>query len=172
MPCGTWKKRSRSLMLPPSTPPPSEPIGTRDMLSTPPATTRSMAPDATPMAAKLMAWRPEPQKRLSDTPLISMGQPAASTALRAMLAPCSPACETQPTMTSSTSSSSRRRARGERAEHLREELLRVDAGERALAGLAAAARGACGVDDEAFHDGFDSPVSDRGLRRRGGPCRC
>ena len=51
-PCGTWKKRSRSCTLPPSCPPPSEPMGTRDMLSTPPPTATSSAPDATPMAAK------------------------------------------------------------------------------------------------------------------------
>ena len=78
-------------------------MGTRDMLSTPPPTTSVWAPDITPMAAKLMAWRPEPQKRLTVVPVTSWGQPAASTALREMLAPCSPAWETQPAMTSSTS---------------------------------------------------------------------
>ena len=93
---------ARRRRLLPSWPPPSEPIGTRDMLSTPPATTSSAEPDATARAAKFTACRPEPQKRLSVMPVTSMGQPAASTALRAMLAPCSPACETQPAITSST----------------------------------------------------------------------
>ena len=36
------------------------------------------------MAAKLTACWPEPQKRLSVTPGVRSGQPAASTAMRAM----------------------------------------------------------------------------------------
>ena len=40
-------------------------------------------PLATPMAAKFTAWRPEPQKRFSDTPVTSFGQPAASAAMAA-----------------------------------------------------------------------------------------
>ena len=43
---------------------PSEPIGTRDIHSTPPATTRSSQPEATFIAARLTASRPEAQKRL------------------------------------------------------------------------------------------------------------
>ena len=104
MPCGTWVSFCRRCMLLPSMPPPSEPIGTRDMLSTPPATTSSCWPDITPMAAKLNAWAPEPQKRFRVTPVAVSGQPAVSTALRPTLAPCSPTSLTQPTTTSSTSS--------------------------------------------------------------------
>src|SRR3954469_8955923 len=55
------------------------------------------------MAAKLMAWRPEPQKRLTVVPVTSWGQPAASTALRELLAPCPPAWGTQAAVASSTS---------------------------------------------------------------------
>ena len=107
IPCGTWKKRSRRRMLPPSSPAPSEPMGARDMLSTPPATTRSSAPEAAPIAAKLTACRPEPQNRLRVVALTSIGQPALSTALRARFAPCSSTCETQPAITSSTRAGSK-----------------------------------------------------------------
>ena len=48
--------------------PPSEPIGTRLMLSTPPATTRSSQPERTFCAAMFTASRPDAQKRLSCTP--------------------------------------------------------------------------------------------------------
>ncbi len=63
MPRGTWKTRSRSNELLPSMPPPSAPIGTRDMLSTPPAMARSMAPDAIAIAiaVKLTACKTEAQ---------------------------------------------------------------------------------------------------------------
>ena len=78
-------------------------MGTRDMLSTPPPTTSSCAPLATPMAAKFTACSPEPQKRFRLTPPTCSGQSAASTAFRATLAPCSPTCDTAPATTSSTS---------------------------------------------------------------------
>ncbi len=81
-------------------------MGTRDMLSTPPPTTSSCAPLITPIAAKFTACKPLPQKRLSDTPDTCSGHPAARTALRAMLPPCSPTWLTTPTTTSSTSSRS------------------------------------------------------------------
>jgi hypothetical protein len=48
--------------------PPSEPIGTRDMDSTPPATTRSAWPDITSAAAVFTASRPEAQNRLICLP--------------------------------------------------------------------------------------------------------
>jgi hypothetical protein len=73
------------------------------MLSTPPPTATGIVPLATAIAAKFTACRPEPQKRLIVVADTSSGQPAASTALRAMFAPCSPICETQPTTTSPTS---------------------------------------------------------------------
>jgi hypothetical protein len=103
IPCGTWKTRLRRSWLLPSMPAPSEPIGTRDMLSTPPPMTRSCCPDITPSVAKLTPCRPDPQKRFSETPVTSIGQPAARIELRATQAPCSPAWVTQPTTTSSTS---------------------------------------------------------------------
>ena len=87
MPCGTWNTLSRKSSLLPSAPAPSEPIGARDMLSTPPPIATSCCPDITPIAAKFTAWRPEPQKRLSVTPVTTSGQSAAMRALRVMLAP-------------------------------------------------------------------------------------
>ncbi len=81
----------------------SAPIGMRVMFSTPPATTRSCAPDFTAIAAKFTACWPEPQKRFSVVPGTSIGHPAASTAPRAMLQPCSAVWVTQPMITSSTS---------------------------------------------------------------------
>ncbi len=48
--------------------PPSAPIGTRDMASTPPPTAMSAWPDMTSAAAILHASRPEAQKRLTCTP--------------------------------------------------------------------------------------------------------
>src|SRR4051794_6861099 len=82
--------------------PPSEPIGTRDIDSTPPAKTRSSHPDATFCAATLTASRPEAQKRLSWTPATVSGSPALIAAVLAMSAPWSPTGETQPSTTSST----------------------------------------------------------------------
>ena len=46
--------------------------------------------------------RPEPHWRSTVVPGTSSGQPAARTALRAMLTPCFPTCMTQPMTTSST----------------------------------------------------------------------
>ena len=57
------------------------------MLSTPPPTVSCWAPDRTPSAAKLTAWSPDPQKRLTVVAETVIGQSAASTALRAMFAP-------------------------------------------------------------------------------------
>ena len=135
-------------------PAPSEPIGTRDMLSTPPPTTSCCVPDMTPMAAKLTACRPEPQKRLSVTPVTSTGQPAASTALRAMLAPCSPAWETQPiddvVDVAGVDAGALRRGG---SSVCASSSCGMDAAERALAGLAAAARRAGGVENIGFGHG-------------------
>ena len=55
--------------------PPSEPIGTRDIDSTPPANTRSSQPDATFWAATLTASRPDAQKRFSCTPGTGVREP-------------------------------------------------------------------------------------------------
>ena len=87
----------------PSIGPPSAIIGTRDMDSTPPATSRSYQPERTFSAAMPMASSPEEQKRLICTPATVSAHPAASTAQRAISAPWSPTGMTQPMMTSSIS---------------------------------------------------------------------
>src|SRR4051812_4408732 len=87
--------------------PPSEPMGTRDIDSTPPASTRSSKPERTFCAARLTASRPLAQNRLICTPATVSGSPAASAAVLAMTEPCSPMGETTPRTTSSTSAGSR-----------------------------------------------------------------
>src|SRR5215471_1952687 len=72
------------------------------MLSTPPATTISIAPHMTACAAKSRACWLEPHARLIVVPGMLSGQSAASTANRATLLDWSPTWETQPQMTSST----------------------------------------------------------------------
>ena len=54
--------------------PPSEPIGTRDIDSTPPASTRSSKPERTFCAARFTASRPLAQNRLTWTPATVSGQ--------------------------------------------------------------------------------------------------
>ena len=81
--------------------PPSEPIGTRDITSTPPASTSSSMPERTLSAAVLTASSPEAQKRLSCTPATVWGRPAAMAAVLAMSPPWSPIGETTPSTTSS-----------------------------------------------------------------------
>src|SRR5678815_1115054 len=95
MPCGTkpiWKLVAGSC----DQAPPSLPIGTRDMLSTPPATTRSSQPLATFCAAMLTASSPDAQKRLICIPATLKSQPALSAAVLAITEPCSPTGETTP----------------------------------------------------------------------------
>ena len=70
--------------------PPSEPIGTRDITSTPPARTSSSMPERTLSAAVLTASSPDAQKRLSCTPATVSGRPAAMAAVLAMSPPWSP----------------------------------------------------------------------------------
>ncbi len=82
--------------------PPSEPMGTRDMDSTPPTSTRSSKPERTFMAPRLTASRPEAQKRLICTPATCSSQSATSAAVLAMSAPWSPTGVTQPRTMSST----------------------------------------------------------------------
>ena len=128
MPCGTSGCCSISAGLRPSMPEPSAPIGVRDIDSTPPPITRSCWPAITPSAAKFTACWPEPQKRFSVTPLAaSYGQPAFSTAMRAMHAPCSPTAVHAAGDDVLDVARVDAGARGERAEALRQELLRMDA---------------------------------------------
>ncbi len=101
MPCGT-KPVSKFVSGSMAQAPPSVPIGTRDMLSTPPAKTRSSKPEATFCAAMFTASRPEAQKRLICTPATVSGRPALIAAVLAMSAPWSPTGVTQPRTTSST----------------------------------------------------------------------
>src|SRR3954454_15365116 len=83
-------------------PPTDDPIGTRDIDSTPPATTTSYCPATSPAAAKCTDCWLDPHCRSSVTPVTVSGQPAASTPLRAMSKVCSPTWDTQPQTTSST----------------------------------------------------------------------
>ena len=106
MPCGT-KPIAKLVAGSCDQAPPSEPIGTRDMLSTPPATTRSSQPLATFCAAMFTASRPEAQKRLICMPATLTSQPALSAAVLAITEPCSPTGETTPMTTSSSAAGSK-----------------------------------------------------------------
>src|SRR4051812_22037463 len=77
-------------------------MGTRDMDSTPPATTTSYCPAINPAAAECTDCWDEPHWRSMVKPGTLSGHPAARTAVRAMHAACSWAWDTHPQMTSST----------------------------------------------------------------------
>src|SRR3954447_20082539 len=104
MPCITMSKRSvtRSEIEPPF-----EPIGTRDIISTPADTTRSSCPAITAAAALKFVCIEEPHWRSTVVADTSTGQPAAIVAMRPTFQPCSPICVTHPICTSSTSRGSR-----------------------------------------------------------------
>jgi hypothetical protein len=106
MPCGT-KPVVRLVSGSAAQAPPSEPMGTRDIDSTPPASTRSSQPLRTFCAATFTASSPEAQNRLSWTPATVSGSPAAIAAVFAMSAPWSPTGETTPSTRSSMSAGSR-----------------------------------------------------------------
>ena len=76
------------------------------MCSTPEPIIASWTPAAISAAEKLTACWAEPHWRSTVVPGVSIGRPACSQALRAMLKPCSPNCCTQPAITSSTSEAS------------------------------------------------------------------
>ena len=105
MPCGT-KPVLRLVSGSMAHAPPSEAIGTRDMDSTPPASTASSQPERTFCAAVFTASSPEAQKRLSCTPLTVSGRPEAMAAVLAMSPPWSPTGVTTPSTRSSISSGS------------------------------------------------------------------
>ena len=67
MPCGT-KYIGMATAGSVGQAPPSEPMGTRDIDSTPPPIAAWLWPDMTCAAAMLVASRPEAQKRLTCTP--------------------------------------------------------------------------------------------------------
>ena len=104
MPCGTICHRSRSLS---ERSPPFEPIGTRDIISTPAETTTSSCPDQTAAAALKLVCIEEPHWRSTVVPHTVSGQPATMGAMRPMFQPCSPIWVTQPICTSSISAGSR-----------------------------------------------------------------
>jgi len=104
IPCGTICQRSNSLS---ERSPPFEPIGTRDIISTPAETTRSSCPEATAAAALKFPCIDEPHWRSTLVPQTVSGQPATSGTIRPMFQPCSPIWVTQPIWTSSTSAGSR-----------------------------------------------------------------
>ena len=90
MPCGTIGKRSRRSWLLPSDPPPSEPIGTRDMRLDAAADDQVLHAARDAHGGEVDGLQARAAEAVSVTPVTSSGQPAASTALRAMHAPCSP----------------------------------------------------------------------------------
>ena len=87
IPCGTISQRSVSFS---ETSPPLEPIGTRDIDSTPAETTTSSWPDDTAAAALKLHCIDEPHCRSTVVPQTDSGQPATSGAIRPMFQPCSP----------------------------------------------------------------------------------
>ena len=109
------------------------PIGTRLMLSTPAATTRSWVPDSTPCAAKWTACWDEPHCRSMVTPGTFSGSPADSHAVRAMSMDCGPIWETQPMMTSSTAAGSTPVRVISSRQHVRGQVGRVHRGQAAVA---------------------------------------
>ena len=74
-----------------------------DIISVPPAMTRSSMPDLICAAAMLTAVRPLPQKRSSVTPLALTSNPASSAAMRPISPPCLPFCAHVPQTMSSIS---------------------------------------------------------------------
>ena len=153
MPCGT-KPVLSAVAGSDAHAPPSEPIGTRLIDSTPPARISSSKPPRTRDAAWLTASSPEAQKRLSWTPAVVSGSPAASAAVLAMSPPWSPTGDTTPSTTSSMRLVSRVGLRlpqlVDQADHQVDRLHLV---ERAR-GLALATRGAEVVVHECFCHGI------------------
>ena len=68
----------------------SEPIGVRDMISTPQPIAMSTSPEAMALAAVWIACCDEPHMRFIVVPQVVTGKPAISAATRAMFMPCSP----------------------------------------------------------------------------------
>ena len=106
MPCGT-KFVAKAVSGSIAQAPPSEAIGTLLIDSTPPASSRSSQPDLMRWAAWLTASSPLEQNRLSWTPPVVSGSPAAIAATLAMSLPWSPMGVTTPSTTSSICSTSR-----------------------------------------------------------------
>src|SRR6266566_4181621 len=103
-PWGTISQRSSSLS---ERSPPFDPIGTRDIVSTPAETTRSSCPAEIAVAALKFVCMDEPHWRSTVVPHTDSGQPATSGTIRPRFQPCSPIWVTQPSWTSSISAGSR-----------------------------------------------------------------
>src|SRR5438067_7599509 len=103
MPCMTISKRSWTAS---DIEPWFEPIGTRDIISTPPEITRSSCPDHTAAAALKLVCIDEPHWRSTVVPQTDTGQPAVSATLRPMVHACSSTCVTHPHCRSSISAGS------------------------------------------------------------------
>ena len=119
------------------------PIGTRDIDSTPPATTTSYCPAISPAAAKCTDCWEDPHCRSMVTPGTDSGQPAASTALRAMSKVCSPTWQTHPDDVVDQARVDAGALR-QRPQHVRRQVDGVDAGQSTVA---LADRGPDGLDD-------------------------
>src|SRR5713226_2710071 len=104
MPCITMSKRSVTRS---DIEPRFEPIGTRDIISTPAETTTSSCPDEIAVAALKFVCMDEPHWRSTVVPHTDSGQPATSGTIRPRFQPCSPIWVTQPNWTSSISAGSR-----------------------------------------------------------------
>ncbi len=155
-PCGTICQRSSSLS---ERSPPFDPIGTRDIISTPAETTTSSCPAQTAAAALKFDCMDEPHWRSTLVPHTVSGQPATSGAMRPMFQPCSPICVTQPICTSSTSAGSRSWRSTRPFSTWPGELVAAGAGQDAVP---LADRRADGVDDErvgAHADSIEPPGS-------------
>ena len=73
-----------------------EPIGTRDIISTPPEMTRSSCPAHTAAAALKFVCIDDPHWRSTVVPHTDTGQPAVRATFRPMFQACSSTCVTQP----------------------------------------------------------------------------
>ena len=122
-----------------------EPIGTRDIISTPPEMTRSSCPDQIAAAALKFVCIDEPHWRSTVVPHTVTGQPAASATLRPMFQVCSLICVTQPHWTSSISPGSTPLRATQAVHDLGGEIVAANVRERAVL---LADRAANGVDDE------------------------
>ena len=142
MPCMTMSKRSVTRS---DIEPWFEPIGTRDIISTPPEMTRSSCPDQTAAAALKFVCIEEPHWRSTVVPHTETGQPAVSATLRPMFHACSSTWVTQPHCRSSICAGIDVVPRDEPVHDLGRQLVAADVRERAVL---LADRAADGVDDE------------------------
>ena len=121
-----------------------EPMGTRDMSSTPQAMATSTTPEPTRLVARLVACCDEPHWVSTVVAAVVSGRPALSQAVRPMLNDCSPTWLTHPVTTWPDLGRVDARAGDELAEHGGQQVGGVHGGQAAVA---AADGGADGFDD-------------------------